>query len=178
MNLLRIAAFADADNGGNPAGVMIADTLPDDAEMRRIAAEVGYSETAFAMPVDDAWRVRYFSPESEVPFCGHATIALGAGFLVVKAAEYAFKISHGYYPGSELALASPGLSIFLSYYYALTMLHALHIVAGLVWNGVALYASASAPMPAVARRAEYAGLYWHFVDVVWIVLFTIIYLIR
>lgn len=106
-----------------------------------------------------------------------ATIVLGGAFLVVKAAEYAFKVSHGYYPGSELAKASPGLSIFLSYYYALTALHALHIVAGLVWNGVALYASADAPMPAVARRAEYAGLYWHFVDVVWVFLFPLLYLI-
>jgi PhzF family phenazine biosynthesis protein len=78
MNLKRIAAFADGTKGGNPAGVLISDTLPEDAEMRRIAAEVGYSETAFAMPQGDAWRVRYFSPESEVPFCGHATIALGA----------------------------------------------------------------------------------------------------
>jgi PhzF family phenazine biosynthesis protein len=78
MNLKRIAAFADGAKGGNPAGVLIADTLPDDSEMRRIAAEVGYSETVFAMPRGDAWRVRYFSPESEVPFCGHATIALGA----------------------------------------------------------------------------------------------------
>jgi PhzF family phenazine biosynthesis protein len=78
MNLLRIAAFADDGQGGNPAGVLIADALPADDEMRRIAAEVGYSETVFATPVDDAWRVRYFSPESEVPFCGHATIALGA----------------------------------------------------------------------------------------------------
>lgn len=78
MTLLRIAAFADGARGGNPAGVLIADTLPADVDMQRIAAEVGYSETAFAMPVGDAWRVRYFSPESEVPFCGHATIALGA----------------------------------------------------------------------------------------------------
>ena len=78
MNLKRIAAFADDAKGGNPAGVLISDTLPDDSEMRRIAAEVGYSETAFAMPMGDSWRVRYFSPESEVPFCGHATIALGA----------------------------------------------------------------------------------------------------
>ncbi len=78
MNLKRIAAFADGTKGGNPAGVLISDNLPEDAEMRRIAAEVGYSETAFAMPQGDAWRVRYFSPESEVPFCGHATIALGA----------------------------------------------------------------------------------------------------
>ena len=82
MKLLRIAAFSDADRGGNPAGVMIADTLPGEDEMRRIAAEVGYSETAFAMPQGDAWRVRYFSPESEVPFCGHATIALGAALAL------------------------------------------------------------------------------------------------
>jgi len=78
MNILRIAAFSDDDQGGNPAGVLITDDLPGDAEMQRIAAEVGYSETVFAMPANNAWRVRYFSPESEVPFCGHATIALGA----------------------------------------------------------------------------------------------------
>ena len=82
MKLLRIAAFSDADRGGNPAGVMIADTHPGEDEMRRIAAEVGYSETAFAMPQSDAWRVRYFSPESDVPFCGHATIALGAALAL------------------------------------------------------------------------------------------------
>jgi PhzF family phenazine biosynthesis protein len=78
MSLKRIAAFADEGQGGNPAGVLIADSMPKESEMRRIAAEVGYSETAFAAPLGDAWRVRYFSPESEVPFCGHATIALGA----------------------------------------------------------------------------------------------------
>ena len=82
MCLLRIAAFSDADRGGNPAGVLISDSHPDEAEMRRIAAEIGYSETAFAMPQGDAWRVRYFSPESEVPFCGHATIALGAALAL------------------------------------------------------------------------------------------------
>ena len=51
--------------------------------MQRIAAEVGYSETAFAMRDGDRWRVRYFSPEAEVPFCGHATIALGAALAVM-----------------------------------------------------------------------------------------------
>jgi len=80
MTVQRIAAFSDAGEGGNPAGIVIAERFPDEAEMRRIAAEVGYSETAFAIPngKPDQWRVRYFSPESEVPFCGHATIALGA----------------------------------------------------------------------------------------------------
>jgi PhzF family phenazine biosynthesis protein len=80
MTVQRIAAFSDAGKGGNPAGIVITERFPDEAEMRRVAAEVGYSETAFAMPDggSDRWRVRYFSPESEVPFCGHATIALGA----------------------------------------------------------------------------------------------------
>ena len=77
-NIQRIAAFSDAGTGGNPAGVYIADALPAAADMQRIAAEVGFSETVFAMPIAEGWRVRYFSPESEVPFCGHATIALGA----------------------------------------------------------------------------------------------------
>lgn len=80
MTVEHIAAFSDAGEGGNPAGVLLAESFPSEAEMRRIAADVGYSETAFAVPdgAPDRWRVRYFSPESEVPFCGHATIALGA----------------------------------------------------------------------------------------------------
>jgi PhzF family phenazine biosynthesis protein len=76
--ILRIAAFADGDTGGNPAGVWIGAALPPADEMQRLAREIGFSETAFAAPLGDGWRVRYFSPEAEVPFCGHATIALGA----------------------------------------------------------------------------------------------------
>ena len=82
MELLRIAAFSDGSAGGNPAGVALCETLPGVADMQRIAAEVGFSETAFAAPAGDAWRVRYFAPESEVPFCGHATIALGAALAM------------------------------------------------------------------------------------------------
>jgi len=78
MELIRIASFSDGDIGGNPAGVHISKHHPCESEMRAIAAKVGYSETAFAEPDEAGWRVRYFSPESEVPFCGHATIALGA----------------------------------------------------------------------------------------------------
>src|SRR4029077_3953817 len=79
--LLRLAAFTTEPSGGNPAGVWIGTAFPPDDEMQRIAAEVGYSETAFLVPADDAdaghFRVRYFSPLAEVPFCGHATIASG-----------------------------------------------------------------------------------------------------
>ena len=73
----KLAAFSDGAWGGNPAGVWIGPHLPPTDEMQRIAAEVGYSETAFASPIELGWRVRYFAPAMEVPFCGHATIALG-----------------------------------------------------------------------------------------------------
>lgn len=81
MQIQRIAAFSHNGKSGNPAGVVLLNTPATKDEMARVAAEVGYSETAFAVALDDSgknWRVRYFSPESEVPFCGHATIALGA----------------------------------------------------------------------------------------------------
>ena len=82
MDILKIAAFSNGETGGNPAGVMIARELPSAAEMQQIAAQVGFSETVFAAPLASGWRVRYFAPESEIPFCGHATIALGAALAL------------------------------------------------------------------------------------------------
>ena len=78
MNIQRIAAFTHHQQGGNPAGVVITEQFSSAVEMQAIATEVGYSETAFLMPVEHGWRIRYFSPAMEVPFCGHATIASGA----------------------------------------------------------------------------------------------------
>jgi PhzF family phenazine biosynthesis protein len=78
MNILKLAAFSHNGHGGNPAGVAFCDEMPSEEEMLKIAKEVGYSETAFLVKQDDGWRVRYFAPAMEVPFCGHATIALGA----------------------------------------------------------------------------------------------------
>jgi PhzF family phenazine biosynthesis protein len=76
--LHRYAAFTRDPRGGNPAGVWIGEALPEAGAMRRIAAEVGFSETAFVAPVRGRDRtVRYYSPEAEVSFCGHATIAAG-----------------------------------------------------------------------------------------------------
>ena len=74
---MRYVAFSNSPDGGNPAGVVLdAAGIADDL-MLRIAAEVGFSETAFLTPREDgSFGVRYFSPLVEVPFCGHATIAL------------------------------------------------------------------------------------------------------
>jgi PhzF family phenazine biosynthesis protein len=77
-SLHRLAAFTTRPDGGNPAGVWVGDALPDPDTMQRIAAEVGFSETAFVAPAAGPVRtVRYYSPKAEVSFCGHATIAAG-----------------------------------------------------------------------------------------------------
>jgi PhzF family phenazine biosynthesis protein len=78
LDVQRIAAFSIDGHGGNPAGVWIGKTLPSPERMQAMAAEIGFSETAFAAPEGASWRVRYFAPAMEVAFCGHATIALGA----------------------------------------------------------------------------------------------------
>ncbi|MEA2426763.1 MAG: hypothetical protein QOF37_391 [Thermoleophilaceae bacterium] len=78
--VLRYAAFTTVPSGGNPAGVMLDADGMSAEDMQAIAAEVGYSETAFVIPDGGApgeFTVRYFSPLAEVPFCGHATIAAG-----------------------------------------------------------------------------------------------------
>lgn len=81
--VLRYTAFSADPAGGNPAGVVLDASGLDEAGMLRIAAGLGYSETAFLTPPPEglggaqgrAFTVRYFSPKAEVPFCGHATVA-------------------------------------------------------------------------------------------------------
>ena len=75
--VLRYAAFTERGAGGNPAGVVLDARGLSDDRMLAVAAEVGYSETAFVTGGDTPGNlvVRYFSPLAEVPFCGHATVA-------------------------------------------------------------------------------------------------------
>ncbi len=81
MDVLRYTAFSTDPAGGNPAGVVLDATGADDDGLLRVAAEVGYSETAFLTPQGDGrFDVRYFSPLAEVPFCGHATIASAVAY--------------------------------------------------------------------------------------------------
>jgi PhzF family phenazine biosynthesis protein len=82
MEILRYSAFTTDPAGGNPAGVVLDAAGLDDAAMQAVAADVGYSETAFLFREDDrdGFVVRYFSPVAEVPFCGHATIATAAAY--------------------------------------------------------------------------------------------------
>ncbi|MCX5396661.1 PhzF family phenazine biosynthesis protein [Streptomyces sp. NBC_00102] len=75
--VLHYTAFSTRREGGNPAGVVLDASALDDAGMQAIAAELGYSESAFLTEAtgERSYTVRYFSPKAEVPFCGHATVA-------------------------------------------------------------------------------------------------------
>ncbi|RSM78713.1 PhzF family phenazine biosynthesis protein [Kibdelosporangium aridum] len=79
MRIRIIDAFTDQPFRGNPAAVcLLEDTWPDEDWMRRVAAEMNLSETAFAHPVDDSdadYALRWFTPEVETDLCGHATLA-------------------------------------------------------------------------------------------------------
>ncbi len=99
------------------------------------------------------------------------TIALAFVFLIVKAFEYGDKFAHGYMPAE---------STFLAIYFTLTGLHGLHVIGGIIVNGYLWGPGAKMwktnPQQFI-NRVEVAGLYWHFVDLVWIFLFPTIYLL-
>lgn len=80
MNLpiYKIDAFTTQLFGGNPAAVILMETYPEDELLRRIAAENNVSETAFLVPDNGNYRLRWFTPTVEVPLCGHATLASAA----------------------------------------------------------------------------------------------------
>jgi len=97
------------------------------------------------------------------------TIGLGFAFLGIKSYEYIHKISEG------ITITS---SLFGSFYFALTGLHALHVIGGLIFNSYVLAEGLKGRInPDHYERVEYAGLYWHFVDIVWVFLFPLLYLI-
>jgi len=108
-----------------------------------------------------------------------ATIGLGLLFLVNKYFEWSAKFHHGIYPGSEILLQREhGQILFYGLYYAMTGLHGLHVIAGLIVIGIMLALTAKGRINAGDHvRLENAGLYWHLVDLIWIYLFPLFYLI-
>jgi heme/copper-type cytochrome/quinol oxidase subunit 3 len=97
-----------------------------------------------------------------------ATISLGSLFLLIKGFEYGEKFSHHILPSTN---------VFWSCYFVLTGCHALHVLGGIVFNTVVLTDTRRpATWAARGHRLELAGLYWHFVDIVWIFLFPMLYL--
>lgn len=108
------------------------------------------------------------------------TILLGIIFLVNKYFEWAIKLEHGLYPGShELVGMSKGDVMFFGLYFFMTGLHALHLIAGLVFIVVAMGAVLRGKIHATRYALmENCSLYWHLVDLVWLFLFPLFYLIN
>jgi cytochrome c oxidase subunit 3 len=110
-----------------------------------------------------------------------ATMALGGVFLGVKAFEYRTEFLEHHVPGPGFEFEGPYLrqaQIFFSLYFVMTGLHALHMVIGLCIMAVMLWWSIRGTItPEYASPIEISGLYWHFVDIVWIFLFPLLYLI-
>jgi cytochrome c oxidase subunit 3 len=112
-----------------------------------------------------------------------ATMVLGATFLVVKYFEYKEKFTHHLVPGAKFhwpdAMLQNGVEMFYSIYFFMTGLHALHMIVGLALLTVILVEGAKAATYTARfkARVETMGLYWHFVDIVWIFLFPLLYLL-
>jgi len=111
------------------------------------------------------------------------TMVLGSTFLVIKGFEYAAKFEHHLVPGPTFDVAhfgaeGPHARIFFSLYFVMTGVHAVHMIVGI---GVMLWilrrASNDEFTPAHHDALEMTGLYWHFVDIVWIFLFPMLYLL-
>jgi cytochrome c oxidase subunit 3 len=111
-----------------------------------------------------------------------ATIAFGLAFDALKAVEYAGHLAEGIAPGAHYAfggLPAHGVVLYVTLYYLLTGLHALHVTGGvcvLVWLAVRAQRGDFTPQSHIAL--ELGGLYWHLVDLVWIFLWPLLYLIR
>ena len=113
-----------------------------------------------------------------------ATILLGVAFLSVKGYEYSLKFAHGHYPGT---------GTFWDCYFTLTGFHGIHVLAGVIANvwllsltfrtdflghrGHASGGTSGEASPSRSHFVEVSGLYWHFVDLVWIFLFPLLYLL-
>jgi len=114
--------------------------------------------------------------------CLGLTMLLGSTFLGIKAIEYADKFHHGLVPGPAFTYQGPDAhqaELFFSLYFAMTGLHALHMIIGLGVLAVLLRQAQRGRFgPAYHTPVELVGLYWHFVDIIWIFLFPLLYLVE
>lgn len=108
-----------------------------------------------------------------------ATILMGLAFLVIKYFEWTAKIEKGIYPDSPVLLKmSGGQILFFGLYYVMTGLHGLHVLIGVIVISFMVYFTKTGDVTRENySKLENTGLYWHFVDIVWIYLFPLFYLI-
>ncbi len=125
-----------------------------------------FSSLAMVLALDQVLRAR----KKWAIFWLAMVIAMGAGFLFMEGQSYLHYLHEG------LTITS---STFGSSYYVLTGTHKLHVIIGMIWMAALIWLIARDRIPpAKAEQVEIAGLYWHFVDIIWIVIFTFVYLIQ
>lgn len=108
-----------------------------------------------------------------------ATILLGAFFLFNKYMEWSGELGHGLYPGSAALAGDKGEGIFFGLYYLMTGIHGLHLFGGIIALGAILVMEARGIMKSGdPAKTGNTALYWHFVDIIWICLFPLFYLVR
>jgi cytochrome c oxidase subunit 3 len=106
-----------------------------------------------------------------------ATMVLGVTFLILKGFEYREDIDKHLIPGPDFPISRPGAQLFFSYYWVMTGVHALHVTGGLIAVGRLVVASwRNVRWLSGSGSEEATALYWHLVDVIWIVLYPLLYL--
>jgi cytochrome c oxidase subunit 3 len=108
-----------------------------------------------------------------------ATVLMGGTFLVIKYFEWSEKIARGIYPNSPVLLKMKGGEIlFFGLYYVMTGIHGLHVFIGMIVISFMIYFTATGDITSENfSKIENTGLYWHFVDIIWVYLFPLFYLI-
>jgi heme/copper-type cytochrome/quinol oxidase subunit 3 len=125
-----------------------------------------FSSLAMVLALDAVQRAR----KGLAIFWLFMVIAMGGGFLFLEGQSYLKYMDYG------LTLTS---STFGSSYYVLTGTHKVHVIMGMIWMGALIWLIARDRIPPKkAEQVEIAGLYWHFVDIIWIVIFTLVYLLQ
>ena len=133
-----------------------------------LSLPLGVTNTMVLMSVTTlAWRARALPPTAAKQLLRLASL-LALVFLAVKVVEYANDIATGLVPRA---------STFLAMYFALTGLHALHVIAGLVANIWVMAGATRVGKDLTAGRTWAVGIYWVFVDIVWLIIFGLMYLL-
>lgn len=104
------------------------------------------------------------------------TLALGLAFLAIKGFEYRDDIREHLVPGPGFALMQPGAELFFSLYWVMTAVHAIHLSIGIILIGRLTLVGVRRELPLTSPEIQVTALYWHLVDIIWIVLYPLLYL--
>ncbi len=153
------------------------------AASRHTEIAIGTANTAILLTSSFlvAWAVEIFSPETRKLCAGllSGAIVLGLAFIVLKGIEYVGEYREHLVPGIDFnfeANEANGAQVFFVFYFVATAIHALHMVIGIGLLAVMAVLTWRAPNTRHRAALHSSALYWHFVDVVWIFLFALIYL--